>query len=78
MKYQFERCKDRGKLIEIDKDLELIEKELNESRYDLNSAQRSSSREDYKWTIVQCYYSMFHAFRALIFSRGYREKSHSC
>lgn len=78
MKYQFERCKDRGKIVKIDIDSELVKKELNESRYDLNSAQKSLSKEDYKWTIVQCYYAMFHAFRALIFSKGYREKSHTC
>lgn len=32
----------------------------------------------YKWSTIQAYYTMFHAARALIYSRGYREKSHYC
>lgn len=78
MKFQFEKCKERGKIVKMGKDPELVRKELKESSHDLDSAQKSLSKEDYKWTIVQCYYSMFHAFRALLFSRGYREKSHIC
>lgn len=31
-----------------------------------------------KWAIIQGYYAQFHALRALVFSGGYREKSHSC
>ncbi|KKR32984.1 MAG: hypothetical protein UT66_C0048G0001, partial [candidate division CPR2 bacterium GW2011_GWC1_39_9] len=27
---------------------------------------------------IQAYYSMFHAARALLFAKGYREKSHYC
>jgi len=35
-------------------------------------------KENYKWAIIQTYYSMFHAARGLLYSRGYREKSHQC
>ena len=31
---------------------------------------------DYKWATIQAYYSMFHSARALLYSRGFREKSH--
>jgi uncharacterized protein (UPF0332 family) len=31
-----------------------------------------------KWVIIQAYYAQFHALRALVFRKGYREKSHSC
>lgn len=34
--------------------------------------------EDYKWASVQAYYSMFHAAKALVLKKGYREKSHYC
>lgn len=78
MKYQFEKCKDRGKIVQMGFDAELVEKELNESRYDLESAEKSIDEGNHKWAIVQSYYSMFHAFRGLLFSRGYREKSHIC
>lgn len=78
MKYQFERCKDRGKIVQIGIDNQLVEKELEESRYDLESAEKSIHEGNHKWAIVQSYYAMFHAFRGLLFSRGYREKSHIC
>lgn len=78
MKYRFERCKEKRKIIQIAADPELVEKELKESYNDLQSAVRSMDEGNYKWAIVQCYYAMFHAFRGLLFSKGYREKSHIC
>lgn len=78
MKLQFERCKDRGKIVQIGTDVELVEKELKEAHCDLESAEKSLNDGNHKWVIVQSYYSMFHSFRGLLFSRGYREKSHIC
>jgi len=54
----------------------MISKELEGAHYDLNHAKSSLEREDYKWATVQGYYSMFHAARALLYTSGYREKSH--
>ena len=31
---------------------------------------------NFKWAIIQGYYSIFHAARALVYSKGFREKSH--
>lgn len=67
----------KGNIVQICIDYELIEKEIDEARYDLQSAENSVNIGNYKWAIVQSYYSMFHAFRGLLFSRGYKEKSHS-
>jgi len=39
---------------------------------------KSLAEGDLKWTIIQAYYSMFHSARALIYSQGYRERSHYC
>lgn len=78
MNNRFERCKEKRKIIQIAADPELLEKELKESYSDLQSAVRSMDEGNYKWAIVQCYYAMFHAFRGLLFSKGYREKSHIC
>jgi uncharacterized protein (UPF0332 family) len=77
MKPQFERHREKRNIVQISIDAELIEKEINEARYDLKSAENSINQENYKWAIVQSYYSMFHAFRGLLFSRGYKEKSHA-
>ena len=32
----------------------------------------------FKWCAIQSYYSMFHAAKALVLSKGYREKTHYC
>lgn len=76
MSYPLKRYK-KGNIVQICIDSELIEKEIKEALYDLKSAENSINNGNYKWAIVQSYYSMFHAFRGLLFSRGYKEKSHS-
>ena len=48
------------------------------ARYDLKRAEHSHAEEDYKWASVQAYYSLFHAAKGLVLSKGYREKSHRC
>jgi len=69
-------CFDKGYLKKIDPDIELSEKELKESEYDLKSAQTAFDNQDYKWCIVKCYYSMFHAAKFLLYKIGYKEKRH--
>ena len=54
----------------------MILEELKGARYDLERSCKSLKDKDYKWATVQAYYSKFHATRALIYSRGFREKSH--
>jgi len=55
-----------------------VKKELSVARSDLLDAKASYENQRYKWSTIQAYYAMFHAARALIYSRGYREKSHYC
>ena len=55
---------------------DLVEKELKESAYDFSRAKKAFQEQDYKWTIVKSYYSMFHAGKAVCFQMGYREKKH--
>lgn len=69
-------CLDEGYLRKIKSDPKLVKKEFSESLYDLNRAKRALEDNDYKWTIVKSYYSMFHAARAVLFSLGYRERRH--
>jgi uncharacterized protein (UPF0332 family) len=78
MKYRFEQCLQRGKIVRIPNDPELVAKELREAGEDLVAAERTLAEGNAKWVIIQGYYAQFHALRALVFSRGYREKSHSC
>ncbi len=78
MRYQFEQCISKGKIVKISIDPDLISKEMKEAGNDLEACEKSLKESNFKWTIIQAYYSMFHSFRALIFSKGFREKSHIC
>jgi uncharacterized protein (UPF0332 family) len=70
-------CVQKGWLVRIAPDQELVHKELVESAYDLEKAGSALDDEDYKWGIVKSYYAMFHAARAILFSLGYQEKRHA-
>lgn len=78
MRSRFEICLETGKIVKITKDPALVSKEIAEAGNDLESAKDSLKRDNFKWAIVQGYYSQFHSLRALVFAEGYREKSHSC
>ncbi|HOD76574.1 MAG TPA: HEPN domain-containing protein [Syntrophorhabdaceae bacterium] len=68
MKYRFEQCLQRGKIVRIPVDHELVAKELREAEQDLAAAEHSLREEIIKWAIIQGYYAQFHALRALVFS----------
>jgi uncharacterized protein (UPF0332 family) len=54
----------------------MVTKELKGSESDLATAKASYEAGDHKWATVQAYYSIFHAARALLYNRGFRERSH--
>ena len=75
---EFERCIKKRFLIKIKSSEEMIEKEITNSEYDLNRSKDSIKNKDFKWAAVQAYYSMFHAAKALVLKKNFREKSHYC
>lgn len=75
---EFKKCLERGKIKLFPKAKQLVSKELALAREDLKIAKESFAKKNYKWSTIQAYYSMFHTSRALIYQRGYREKSHFC
>jgi len=78
VRYRFDDCVERGKIVKILVDPALVTKEFREAEADLFAAERSLAEHQEKWAIIQGYYSLFHSLRALVFSKGYREKSHRC
>jgi uncharacterized protein (UPF0332 family) len=74
----FEQCIKEHHLLTIEVTKEMIEKEITSAEYDLSRSKESIEDKDYKWASVQAYYSMFHAAKALVLKKGYREKSHYC
>ena len=74
--YELKRLLDERKLMKIKLDMKLVLKEIEGAESDLRDAKDSLSRDRFKWTTIQGYYSMFHSARALVYSKGFREKSH--
>ena len=54
----------------------MVQKELSAAESDLKEARDSLKRGRTKWATIQGYYSTFHSGRAVLYSKGYREKSH--
>lgn len=75
---EFKRCLERGGLVKMPAARHLVQKELEVARDDLAEAQAGLARGSFKWSTIQSYYAMFHAARALVYTHGYREKSHIC
>lgn len=71
-----EDCLKKGFLKKIKIEKELMEKELGESEKDFGDAKASLRMKKFKWAIIQSYYSMFHAGRAVLFSLGLKERRH--
>lgn len=69
-------CLEKRYLVEETPKEDLINKEVAESDYDFKKANKAFREGDYKWTIIACYYSMFHLIKAICFKLGYREKKH--
>ena len=74
----FEKCLKNGGLTNFETDGAIIQKELDAATLDLEGAHKSLSEPDSKWATIKAYYSMFHAAKGLLYSKGYREKSHNC
>jgi len=78
MRKAFKDCLNRGKIILFPQGKHLVNKELNSARNDLEDARFGFDHSRHKWSTIQAYYSMYHSARALVFSRGYRERNHFC
>ena len=78
MNYEFKKCLEKRKLIKISIDARMVEREIDSAKYDLDKAKDSFTKRDFKWATVKSYYVIFHCCRALLYSKGYRERSHRC
>ena len=78
MSKHFEECLKKNKIKKFSRGKSLASKEIKLAEEDLKIAQKSFDEENYRWCIVQTYYSMFHSARALLYRKNYREHSHFC
>lgn len=75
---EFEECRAKKRITEFPRAKNLVAKELSQAAADLSTARESIENDNYKWATIQAYYSMFHSARALLYSKGFRERSHYC
>jgi uncharacterized protein (UPF0332 family) len=75
---EFKQCLESKKIVSFARGKKLVKKELSVARSDLADAKAGYENGRHKWSTIQGYYAMFHASRALVYSQGYREKSHYC
>ena len=78
MNQDFKQCLENKKILPFERGKDLVKKELSIGESDLLDAKAGFQEKRYKWSTIQAYYAMFHATRALVYSKGYREKSHYC
>ena len=74
----FADCLNKRKIVKFAPAKKLTSRELKVAEEDLKAASESLNAGKEKWATVQTYYAMFHTARALLYSKGYREKSHYC
>ncbi|HTW90240.1 MAG TPA: HEPN domain-containing protein [bacterium] len=75
---EFESCLKSGRIRRFSPGPTLVAGELAAAGQDLDEARRTLVAGGLKWATIQAYYSMFHSARALLYARGYRERSHRC
>lgn len=78
MSKHFDECLRKRKIKEFSRGRVLASKELKLAEEDLKFARKSFEQKNYRWCVIQTYYSMFHSARALLYHKNYRERSHFC
>ena len=75
---RFEECLDKGLIKEDPLASERVESSLMIAERFLRSSNRNLEINEYEMAEIAAYNSAFHAARALLFAKGYTERSHFC
>lgn len=73
---EFKEALQKRRILLFLKGKELATKELKAAKDDLKEAHDRFNNKKYKYATITAYYSAFHSARALLYHKGYREKSH--
>jgi uncharacterized protein (UPF0332 family) len=73
---EFRKALEKKRILPFSRGKTLVARELEGAEEDLREAADRFKNGRYKYATITAYYSMFHSARALIYSKGYREKSH--
>lgn len=75
---EFEDCLEKRRIIKYPRIKSRAKDEIVAAEEDLKDAEDFFKRKRFKYATIAGYYSLFHSARALIFSKGYRERNHQC
>lgn len=75
---EFKKCLKNKRIVKFTKAKEKVNTELKAAKEDLRNAKNFFKDKNFKYATIAGYYSLFHSARALLYSRGYRERSHYC
>ncbi|USS41080.1 HEPN domain-containing protein [Thermococcus aggregans] len=75
---KFEECLRRGLIKHDPSAIERVKSSIEIARRFLKSAERTFEIGDYVMVEIAAYNSAFHSVRALLFAKGYKERSHQC
>jgi len=75
---KFEDCVNKGLIKRDSRAIERIENSLKIAERFLKSARKNIETEEYEMAEIAAYSSCFHSARALLFAKGYVERSHYC
>ncbi len=78
MNEEFKKCLKNKKIIKFSKAIDKVKVEFKAAEEDLKNAKKFLRDKNFKYATIAGYYSLFHSARALLYSRGYRERSHYC
>ena len=78
MKTTFKDCLAKRRIFHFEPARHLVRLEIEDAESDFHSAKEELSKSGFKWATIKGYYSIFHCARALLYSRGFREKGHYC
>jgi uncharacterized protein (UPF0332 family) len=76
MNHDFQKGIEKKRIEAFPQAKALVKNEITAAEDDLQEASDRLKNKKYKYTTITAYYAMFHAGRALIYSKGFREKSH--
>jgi len=75
---EFEKCLKNRKIVSSPGIQVETKPEFKAAVEDLKDAKALFRQNRFKYATIAGYYSLFHSARALLYSKGYREKSHYC
>lgn len=76
--FDFSKCLKQGLLRKIPRSKQKSESSIKTAEKWIDESKKNLDSESYNSCLISSYLVMFHSARAILFSDGYREKSHAC